>query len=80
MEKIEGKKFIYCIFSNLIEIFDDRIDKTCKIIISDKILRVLEIFSTLSNFKLKIKLRSNMLNVNTFIGMANLRFIYYLNA
>ena len=40
---------------------DERMDKTCKITIIDKILIVLEIFSILSNFKFKIKLNKNIL-------------------
>ena len=66
--------------SNFIEMFDERIDNTCKITIVAKIFTVLEIFSTLSNFKFKIKLKRRTLNVSTFMGIANLRVTSALNA
>ena len=50
IEKNEGKKLKKCIFINLIDTFEERIDKTCKKTINDKIFIVLETFSTLSNF------------------------------
>jgi len=59
---------------------DETIDNICRKISKDNILIVLTKFSTLSNFRDKMKQISNKLNVKTFIGIAYLRVISALNA
>ena len=79
-QKIDGKKFIKCIPSNLIDKLDEVIDIICKNIINPNIFKIFEMLSTLSNLKLSKKLTTRILNATTFIGIAYLIVISALNA
>ena len=79
-QKIEGKKFIKCIPSNLIDKLDEVIDIIFKNIINPKTFKIFEMASTLSNLKLSKKLTTRKLNATTLIGIAYLKVISALNA